>query len=329
MVAEQKKRVLEKLLSHTDAFREASDNKVDCFERLLEGETTEQVGGLALHYPAMIKEAIHAEPHGRPLEADKSNFTLFIQNLGLPKNHHYIVEGKELFRSHLADWAEVCLDRSQFEADEERREAAEDPISEASIAIRRMLEFCIALGVPEDHDCLIDAENTALAVRGNAVLRHAKALLHQDEAKQSTGENGDAALAAAQDIEANVKSAQEFGVTRGNADLDNAIKVAKNLRAEGVRRFCNLEFQRKRTQIGDAEKAAEKIEAACTSAIKVGVSLDHPKIQGAKNQAQSLREEESLLKRLAAAEKRKQEREAKAKAAMEERAAKIRSEMSL
>merc|ERR1711920_156820 len=96
-------------------------------------------------------------------------------------------------------------------------------------------------------------------------------------------------------------------------DMRTAQVVSNDLRGWAVQLFAEDEFRmmKSRTNPGDAEKAAERIDAKMKESIQNGCPYEHEKLQICREVAQKFREEEGLRKRLANREKQMAEKAAR------------------
>merc|ERR1712048_598062 len=110
--------------------------------------------------------------------------------------------------------------------------------------------------------------------------------------------------AAARVIES-AKAARIWGIEKSHPDMRTAQKVSNDLRGEAVVLFAEDEVRLKnsRTNLGDAEKAAERIEKAIKESIDYGAPVDRPKLEQSRKIALEFRELEGMRKRLANREK--------------------------
>merc|ERR1712039_1142772 len=113
-----------------------------------------------------------------------------------------------------------------------------------------------------------------------------------DDFKAQMSDNGHAAADAASRIEQSVKDAIAWGVEPGLPDIREAIRLARELRAEGLRRLAHHVVAKKKDVLGAADAAADEIDAAIKVTLSKGCPADHVKIGKARAIVKDLRAEE-------------------------------------
>merc|ERR1712151_881497 len=120
-------------------------------------------------------------------------------------------------------------------------------------------------------------------------------------------------LEASARVVASVKAAAKWGIEANHPDMRAAQKLSNDLRGQAVLLSAEDEVRMKRTRtnLGDAEKAAERIEAAIKESISYGCPHDHEKLEQSRKIALEFREEENMRKRMANREKQMAEKAAR------------------
>jgi len=130
---------------------------------------------------------------------------------------------------------------------------------DAANRVRLLLSAGLAKGVPIAHKAVAVCRKVDMDLRAEALFRNALAEVHKDsEQYVSSGYIVDAAVQAADSIEAAVQRAQREGVRPANPRIAEVAAMAKELREqEGLRkRECNAAKRRRETGAGTAGAAA-------------------------------------------------------------------------
>lgn len=308
-VVERKCEVLKKLVESLAGYEAACRRKVPLITAVIRGAFATEAGA-AIGIREVIAGSIH--PGGKPQEADKSMFQVFVTTFKLPAFHRTVLRAQALFREQEVLWADDIARLAKEEVDREKTSGNESPESVAAEAVKRLEELAVGIGVTHANPRLTEIEMLSIAARAAAVLRHAEGEARKDAKAALAGEKGDAAQTAALRVEASVKAGVAWGVEKSHPSMFKALIIAKDLRAAGVHRYAQHQVRSKKDALGEAEKAADRIDEAIRTAVKAGVNVAHDFIQAAQKLSLQAREEEGLKKRLANAEKRKLEKEKEA-----------------
>merc|ERR1712048_863311 len=137
--------------------------------------------------------------------------------------------------------------------------------STAGEAVKRLALLQQGIGIPEDHPKCIETEMLGRAAKARKVRINAEA--EYRDAMQSM--NIRTVTDAAARVIESAKAARIWGIEKSHPDMRTAQKVSNDLRGEAVVLFAEDEVRLKnsRTNLGDAEKAAERIEKAIKESI--------------------------------------------------------------
>mmetsp|Transcript_101041 Transcript_101041/g.314224 ORF Transcript_101041/g.314224 Transcript_101041/m.314224 type:complete len:441 (-) Transcript_101041:34-1356(-) len=300
-VVQRKLEVLEPLVLAIRQLEALCKKKEEVVEAIARGATAKEVGGDALRVTELCEESVHRRPHGAPQDADRFNWDAFVKSFGLPKQHLAFHQADAIIAREKDAWMDIVLPRAQGMVERERTSQDESPESPAAEAARALYALCDGMGIPGEHPKLIKTEMLADAQRALKLYRYARA-----EARDADGMTSHRELREiAERVNGNCLSAIRWGVKRNHPDMAKALGIAQTLRAEGVRQYALNLVAMRRSRLGEAEKAANDVEAAVKEAMKFGCLFDHVGIQESRKLALRLREEEGMRKRQSNAELRK------------------------
>lgn len=215
----------------------------------------------------------------------------------MPQHHLALYKGRSLIEQHAEEWAEALASRARQEVEAERVGGDESSHSVAGEAVKQLATLSEGIGLPQDHPKLIATEMLGKAAKARKVRINAE--MEMREAGQST--NPAKVNEASARVIDSVKAAAKWGIEKSHPDMRTAQKLSNDLRGHAVVLMAEDEvrLKRTRTNLGDAEKAAERIEAAIKESIQNGCPVDHEKLEVCRKIALEFREEEGLRKRLA------------------------------
>merc|ERR1740121_494798 len=205
-------------------------------------------------YLVGTRKFIKAQEHrpGNPIDADRSNFKIFISNMMLPAKHSALEQLRAMAEEVGDMWAKMA-----------NREALTGVEREA---IERLMDTAVSAGAPTDHPYLL---RTWIVLRdriADKTLADAKRMYERDKANAEWKlSNGDVpklgtADACADEIEASIKDAKKQGVNKKDQRLEDAMKLAHQLREEeGIRSRLH---HRKTLQEAEMKRAREAQAAA-------------------------------------------------------------------
>jgi len=177
--------------------------------------------GAAKFVKAYMNEAAHGcEPH----EMDKSDFKSFVAKSKLPKKHTSLEQMRDLMGDVGEFWATKCVELATAGEDYD--------------CLARIWDVAVGSGVSADHPKLIAAMRLLRDRLGDLCLKDAKDRQQRDAdmaAAQELPPVGPASNAADK-IEAKVKTAIQEKVPANDDRLLEALKIAKDLRAEDGQR---------------------------------------------------------------------------------------------
>jgi len=308
-VINRKYEVLDRLVQASRKFDEMCQIKTEVVEAIIAGQSAEEAAGPALGLALKLEDSIHEEPYGLPLEGDKSFFDLYCQTFKLPLHHLAIYKARSLIKQHEEEWAEVLERRARQEVEAEREGGDESAHSTAGEAVKRLAILSEGLGLPQDHPKLVATEMLGKAAKARKVKTNAE--MEMREWGQSTNPRG--VNEAANRLIQVVKEAAKWGIEKSHPDQRTAIRLSHDLRGYAVQLMAEDEVRLKktRTNLGDAEKAAERIEAALKESIANGCPVDHEKLEFTRKIALQFREDEGLRKRQANRDKQMAEKAAR------------------
>lgn len=308
-VLEHKYEVLGELVFASRQFEVMSANKQTVVEAVIAGQSVEEAAGAAVGFGDKIEKCIHRRPYGSPVDADRSFFDSFVSTFGLPKHHLAIYKAKKIIELNVDDWAEAMAKRAREEVERERESGDETSESTAGEAAKRLALLSEGLGLPQDHLKILETEKLGKAAKARKVRIHAEAEWREaQDCTQPAKVNN-----ASDRVIKSIKAAKVWGIEPSHPDMRTAQKVSNDLRGYAVLLFAEDEVRLKRTRtaLGDAEKAAERIEAAIKESIANGCPYDQENLKKALEITQEFRSEEGLRKRTANREKQMAEKAAK------------------
>jgi len=305
-VCQRKIELLIKLEKNCCAFTEACQQKNAIVEYVVGGADAAEVVGPAAGMRERLREFVHAGDRGRPELADRTDFERFAATFGLPAHHVDVLSARQMFKTECDAWSQLILERCHAEVDQE---AAGDtsPEGQAAAMANRLAQLLTAITSCGPEDARIETlHELRTKARASACSRNAEWEAEEDLKQAQVKEKGDAANRAAERIEANVKKATvDYRIEKRHPLLMLAVRVAKDLRAEGLLRYAVDELRRTKGEPGDDERAANHIERACKRTIAAGVPATNAKVEQCRSMALEAREQEGLRKRQANAEKLK------------------------
>jgi len=243
------------------------------------------------------------------VDADKSNFEIFVENLGLPARHKIIVALHEGYVEVTRWWVERTL--------HEAREGAEHAV------IFRFIDVVKAVSGDANHPALREVF-TILADRlAEATLAAAEKLRSKDAAKvaASTAPQPESALNTAESIKNEMIQAIALGASPKHSAMQQSKQIEVQMRMEEKNRLAEklvvfARAARDKDQaaaeaaapavppVGAASKLADSIEREVGLTVERGVMETDSRVQESKAIMKALRDEDGTRKRLAAREAR-------------------------
>lgn len=307
-VVSRKVALLSEVAARTKSFEEAHAMREELAEELLEKDVPmpEALCGMRKY----IDKVVHRNGTSDPIDADKSNFELFIATFGLPAKHDAVTNLRHLEVAAVEWWA--------------RRTLREAECGASADAIQRMIAVVVAICGEQRHPALAEAE-TLLATRlAEKVLHTAETLQKKDAATVGLSAVPQPASAreAADAIKAEITKARALGAPAKHSAMERAKGIEVLLRIEEKSRLAEkvlLAAEASEQEdakaavavapsvppVGPATERAEVIERSIeTAVIRDGVQEFHPSLKQARLIAKRMRDLDGDRKRLAAREKR-------------------------
>lgn len=281
-LVERKLGMLETLEEKCFAFEAIHARGEELWEGVLAGSILgDDIVGVAGGFRNFVRDVAHS---GDPLEADKSDFNFFLQQLGLPPGHDMIVRSQKALRKGVQASCRCALDVFA-------RRAAGVPDTEAkALAINTMeaVNLLLKLSTQAKHTVVRQLKAEALKLRARFVLSEVKEANSMLEGAKDS--DGPMLLKRAGHLREIVREAVEFGVP----DEAEEIKQAK-LMVLGLRAHTVLQNAR-RLQENDKNKpdnrvavhSASTIREECAAALEYGVLANDSALAAARYIAATL-----------------------------------------
>lgn len=305
-VVQRKALLLNQADARTKVFEEAHARREDLCDELLERDCP--IPDTFVGLRKFIAGLVHKD--GNPIDADKSNFELFVSSFGFPPKHQAILKLKEFEVAAVEWWAWRTLREAQCGA--------------SSDAIQRMIAVVVALCGEQRHPALAEVETLLGERLAEKVLQTAEKLQARDATTVglSATPQPASALEAANGIKEEIRKAKAMGAPMKHHLMERAKGIEVALRIEEKNRLAAkvlLAAQAEQEEdaklavaaapsvapVGPATERAECIEKAIDVAVsRDGVQEAHPSLKEARCISKALRDLDGDRKRLAAREKR-------------------------
>lgn len=297
-IVKRKRELLKMLEDRMKAFAEAQEGAAEIAQKIKEDthyHPPEALSGME----KTAKSVVHRGALN-PADASKSDFRVFSQTFGLPKNHQVFKEMELLAAKAVTWWAETAL--------KEAKGGTEPRVLQRLLAVSHgmMPSDEDAEGSDELHETRkILADNLA-----EATLRMAEAVWEKDEkaARESNKAEPESARTAADFINNEIRSAMKMGAQASDHRMQEAKEIATQLLNEEKDRVARRVYEYARVQkekdemsalharddmkVGPASWAADSIERKILEAVELGVKEIHPKLLEARSLARKLRDED-------------------------------------
>jgi len=172
---------------------------------------------------------------------------------------------------------------------------------------------------------MLETESIAKAAKARKVRINAEAIRSKAEKSSQVS----TLYKSADQVAETVQAAADWLIEKTHPDMKAAMNISYDLRALAVKMIAEDEIRMKdtRTNLGDAEKAAERIEDGIKECIRLGCDRDHLTLKEANEMAQHMRQVEGMRKRLANKKKAEAEKAAREAEEAAKKAASIKDAM--
>lgn len=260
----RKAELLETLLNELAVLEAVSRCKTEVIQAITDGQTAREAGQKVMRLNALLKQIVH---DGSPQDADKSDFTAFVQTFGLPSKHTSVLQARRVLKAEQDAWAaEICASSQQIfkDAKELFKPGQVEPLKKSTVALVELASLLRGMGASAEHPAVLQMFKMEKELLAWVALQIAQAEA-QDDARVATMREqagkltppGPAAEAAAR-IDKEVRAAVVAGVPESNVLLVQAVSLAQKLRdvdAKRQQRALEEEGLRKRRENAEKRKA--------------------------------------------------------------------------
>eukprot|EP00927_Polykrikos_kofoidii_P059701 TRINITY_DN54840_c0_g1_i1.p1 TRINITY_DN54840_c0_g1~~TRINITY_DN54840_c0_g1_i1.p1 ORF type:complete len:738 (+),score=147.80 TRINITY_DN54840_c0_g1_i1:55-2268(+) len=314
-VIQRKAHILQACEARLKAFEEAQARREEIRAMLLaeDCQPPQELVGI----DRFTKSWLHKD--GKPEEANKSNFHIFVSSFGLPHGHCIVKRLLEVGSKATQWWAKAALAEAKKGTD--------------TAGVHRCIELAVDILGNKEHAAIVECRTVLGNCLAENVLKSALEQQAKDEALCASFPNRpqpESARKTAEFINTEITTAVSMGAPNKHPSLTEAKSIAVNFEreekdrvAETVMLSAQNIFEKDAAAadkcegvppVGPASEAADRIEKEIQAVVADrGIPENHELLQEAKRIAKSLRDEDGQRKRMAAREKRLAEIAAKSK----------------
>jgi len=227
-VVQRKLMLLASLQSRTLAFERMTAQREDTLQGMFRGESswcTEESSGIGTGFKQFLKSITH---DGDPADADRNNFQHFVEHFGLPPRHEAVLSAQRAFHAGVHQCCVSALSTYTALASETKGDA----LLRVTHGAGRVLAWLKEIGAPASHDAVLELTEMSRSGRADYVVECAEGMMLKS--RQGSNNHGEDALACALRLRQLVGDAVDFGVLRGDARIQRAVRVASDFRATSV-----------------------------------------------------------------------------------------------